>query len=511
MNIQLKDVDKVKFNGIDISAVKFNDVLVWQKWETIEYTGGVPVTITANGEPLLDYLISGNMQQSGTPSPSSIIMPQETGEKTANLFDKYGEKTSPSNTTYNYTLTGLTPNAPYTCSTNFVGDKTKAASVYFAGGNTGTNGVWSDAPKTFNANADGEIIVYVRRITVTDSNPAIYDDLMTGAIWIMVNEGSTPQPFEPFGYKLPFSSGGENLFDKDDATTYDCYVTSNGQWATGAGNKTVRISCDSNTQYTLSTASTYTAFRIMETNSDNIPSDGSPVSGTLIYYGSGNTYTFTTSNTAKYIIFQANAASLSQWLSELMLNLGSTAKPYTPYNRTTTPIYLGEVETTRRIKKLEFDGTEDWTQSSTDVSYNRYKISISDMKAYGTRLTPLYCTHYQSVSDGRAVSNVPNNSIYTGSGIDTYIKDTTFSSIIELKTFLQQEYANGTPVTVWYVLANEQTGILNEPIRKIGDYADSISMEQAQVQIPTVSGVNVVDINTTLKPSAIYLKYKGKS
>ena len=79
MNIQLKDVDNVVFNGIDVSAVKFNDVLVWRKWEVLEYTGAVPVEITANGEPLIDMIISGNMNQSGTPSPTTQIQPQETG------------------------------------------------------------------------------------------------------------------------------------------------------------------------------------------------------------------------------------------------------------------------------------------------------------------------------------------------------------------------------------------------------------------------------------------------
>lgn len=34
-----------------------------------EYTGAVPVTFVADGTPLLDYLISGNTVQDGTPTP----------------------------------------------------------------------------------------------------------------------------------------------------------------------------------------------------------------------------------------------------------------------------------------------------------------------------------------------------------------------------------------------------------------------------------------------------------
>ena len=76
------------------------------------------------------------------------------------------------------------------------------------------------------------------------------------------------------------------------------------------------------------------------------------------------------------------------------------------------------------------------------------------------------------------------------------------------QAFLAQQYANGTPVTVWYVLATPETGIVNEPIRKIGDYADTLSYEQAGVQIPTLHGTTVIDVDTTPKPSQMYIKYK---
>lgn len=45
---------------------------------------------------------------------------------------------------------------------------------------------------------------------------------------------------------------------------------------------------------------------------------------------------------------------------------------------------------------------------------------------------------------------------------------------------------------------------------KIGSYADSISKEQAGAQIPTVNGSNTLDVLTTVKPSEVYIKYKGR-
>ena len=60
------------------------------------------------------------------------------------------------------------------------------------------------------------------------------------------------------------------------------------------------------------------------------------------------------------------------------------------------------------------------------------------------------------------------------------------------KTYLRQQYANGTPVTVWYVLATEETGTLNEPLRKIGDYVDTIDSTQTSAQIPTSAGSTTI-------------------
>lgn len=83
------------------------------------------------------------------------------------------------------------------------------------------------------------------------------------------------------------------------------------------------------------------------------------------------------------------------------------------------------------------------------------------------------------------------------------------TTVEELKSYLASQYAAGTPVCVWYVLKEPTTGIVNEPLRKIGDYADTVSMEQAQVQIPTNRGLTTIDVATTLKPSQAYIKYRG--
>lgn len=196
---------------------------------------------------------------------------------------------------------------------------------------------------------------------------------------------------------------------------------------------------------------------------------------------------------------------------QTMLNLGSTALHYEPYgikipissNSTTTPVYLGEVQTTRKIGKYEFTGQENWGKGT----YAFYSV-MTGIAAY----KPVLCTHYQYY-EGTS-SDAPIDSINTrsGSGMAVWIKNQNHddTTIEQWKAYLAAQYTNGTPVTVWYVLATEETGIANEPLMKIGDYADSISMEQAGVEIPTNNGSNTLDVLTAVKPSEVYIKYKGR-
>lgn len=46
---------------------------------------------------------------------------------------------------------------------------------------------------------------------------------------------------------------------------------------------------------------------------------------------------------------------------------------------------------------------------------------------------------------------------------------------------------------------------------KIGDYTDTLSMEQAGVSIPTADGSTTLDVDTTVKPSEVYIKYLGEA
>ena len=195
-----------------------------------------------------------------------------------------------------------------------------------------------------------------------------------------------------------------------------------------------------------------------------------------------------------------------------MLNLGSTVLPYEPYgyklpltvNGTEYPIYLGQVETTRRIKKLVLTGEENW---------NLQSINDHGIANLWTRLAAAFGDQYRGLSthftiQRTMIASTETEGFFLASGIILYIRvnATRASTVTEFKSYLASQYAAGTPVTVWYVLAEPETAVVNEPLMKIGDYADTVSFAQAGVTIPTVNGENVLDVPTEVKPSEITIK-----
>lgn len=324
-------------------------------------------------------------------------------------------------------------------------------------------------------------------------------------------QNDTPTPDSPI---MPEGTGDmtENLFDKSSTVIYNAYFNDTNTWIASDDSRSIVIPVNGGTQYTLSVPEAISVFRICEATQEPA------IEGT--YYrivrasSAIDRYTFTTRSDAKYIIFQGNSASVDIWFNSLMLNTGSTPLPYEPYGyklpissaNTTTPVYLGEVQTTRKIKKFVFNGTESFELHSYIDSLFTLR-TVTDYLFKQKVIT--MCTHYESGVNGAAASVVDSTvSFYCGSQAQErilYVKDTNFNTAADFKTYLQQQYANGTPVTIWYVLATEETGIVNEPLMKIGDYADSVSV----ANIPTTAGLQTFDVDTTLKPSEVDLTYHG--
>lgn len=220
------------------------------------------------------------------------------------------------------------------------------------------------------------------------------------------------------------------------------------------------------------------------------------------------TTTITVPNNAVYM----RCSYRKESVPEIMLNTGSTALPYEPYGvkipissaNTTTPVYLGEVETTRKIKKYVITGQENtWVATSAYPSgRNRFYLPLESALSSDTSTPLSICSHLPLLPTG-GTYNTDNGYTITNSNI--YIRLTSdYNSLADFKTYLQQQYAAGTPVCVWYVLATEETAVVNEPLMKIGEYADSIS---DAITLPTVRGANTLSVETTVPPSEMTITY----
>jgi hypothetical protein len=248
-----------------------------------------------------------------------------------------------------------------------------------------------------------------------------------------------------------------------------------------------------------------------------------PAIGVSIVVNGTNTFNDTNVRTApadaKYLVIFLELASATQGIIDSDLATLSIVKSptaptyYIPYGyklpitlgSTTTNIYLGEVQSTRRIKKLVFDGTETLGYNATNhVAY------ISTPDSFLGEGVSVISTHYAAVSNKTAYQQLSDKQCCLCADINhLWIRDDDYSNVTDFKAFLAAQYAAGTPVTVWYALAEPKTGIVNEPLMKIGDYADTVSMEQAGVSIPTNKGSTTLDVDTTLKPSNVYIKYRS--
>ena len=213
--------------------------------------------------------------------------------------------------------------------------------------------------------------------------------------------------------------------------------------------------------------------------------------------------TFTTSQDAKIVKFSA-----TEQASSIMLNPGSTALPYEPYGykipltcaSVTTPLYLGEVSTVRKIKKLVLTGRESIRDVATpDAHRTSFLVSISGLDLYNT---PGICSHFEW--KGSYASTDYNRIVYNESykfymSLDNALLSEA-GNIDAVKTYLASEYSSCHPVTIWYVLAEPETGIVNEPLMKIGDYCDELT---TTTPIPTAKGSNTLSVDTTVQPSEV--------
>lgn len=169
----------------------------------------------------------------------------------------------------------------------------------------------------------------------------------------------------------------------------------------------------------------------------------------------------------------------------------------------TVPVYLGEVPTVRRIGKYVFTGMENIVRATSDTKTRMYYVISSAAPA-----SPLYSSHFLQSSAMYGYPPIGECNFNNISNLIMGVDGSHFETAADFKSWLAAQYAAGTPVTVWYVLATPETATVNEPLCKIGNYSDKLSSTDAGVSIPTVKGGNTLTVDTDLQPSEMTITYK---
>jgi hypothetical protein len=384
--------DKSPFEIRDSTGKEFKEIydnqgrLLFKNWDEIQ--GSPPITFRGYGKNLTECRIYGNTVQNGTPSPDVPVDVVGCGVRTGNLFD-------PNSTRYHMGKGAnnkigrvdngamfyikAVPNTKYTI-------KIHATDSTFVRLYLSNAPIVEGVAESYNVISESETVINPE-VTITNTEYA-YLWIQTGGTWytehggssIMLNTGSTPLPYEPYGYKIPVTV-----------------------------------------------------------------SDGTNTVTTPVYIG-----------------------------NEPLHKIGDYAD-YVDFKR-------GVV--VRRIKKLVLTGAEpDLMVESSSFFYlnNPIKNAKKPHRVYSSHFMggdKLYNNNTVTISNtGRlnfATTDIPH-------------------SVAEFASFLAQQYEAGTPVTIWYVLAEPE----EEPLENL-------------LPIQTIRDTNILTADTTIQPSEMYLKGKIK-
>lgn len=207
-------------------------------------------------------------------------------------------------------------------------------------------------------------------------------------------------------------------------------------------------------------------------------------------------------------------------IKDAMLELVSEATPYEPYGYKipvvvsaenhepiTTNIYLDEplrkigdyadvidfergvVE--RKIRKVIFNGTETWFRDMELSDTVRY-FSVHN---FPERIEMRFekSTHFERM-DYPLINTIDAVGFSVANRVQVVfrVSKIDFPTTDSLKKFLNEQYTKGTPVTVYYALAEPTTEPISIPT------------------IPTFDGTTVISTNTEIQPSSMEITYKAK-
>lgn len=354
---------------------------------------------------------------------------------------------------------------------------------------------------------------------ITGSTPLMINYAVAKHIRSLTQQGKcvqngTPTPDAPVDIKCNNGTikASVNLCDvNEDTALVGYYIATNGEVRPDQNNWIYQefIPVKPSTKYTLSVDTPLYYVTISEYSDADVSAFVRRNSGTT---GGNTSLTITTASSTRYVRFGANISSAAVTLADVlvikwMLNAGTSGAPYTPYvegglyvdgtpevltvsadgaepqTLTDVPMLLALGSVTDRAELITgiktgrigyhiFDGTESFTKGTTGF----YTSVVDDQ--IDAPYIPL-CTHFAGAD---SLPEAGSNMVYVywtsggnprtlfSASFDTYATATAF------KAYLSGQNASGTPVIVFYQLAEKTTEHIATHHLRTADGTNSVTV-----------------------------------
>lgn len=250
-----------------------------------------------------------------------------------------------------------------------------------------------------------------------------------------------------------------NLFDKDNANIFHLYPGKT--FASNNNYNSICIEIKPNTTYTLISSNHYSDGLAIGT-SEEYPISGGTVTNTTSVAKTKNNVTITSGENDKYLLayIKWSGTLTEEILNGIKIYEGVGTDDYYELSsigdtKDILTIQNGQAYINQKIGKVVLDGSEGW--SKINNAFQTTDVFPTSIRSIGASLNA-YCSHfkYKYYASG-ITSQIQNEEFGWNSGKRFTIRNDNVSTAAEFKTWLKEQYDNGTPVEVYYELAEPQT------------------------------------------------------
>lgn len=431
------------------------------------------------------------------PTPDNPIEVECVGEKTVNLIPEWKAGWIPPNT--GVLDTTYYPNRRYT---DYIPIKTNT-SYYVSGGGTSSN--WTLYDENYNY-LQGQILGSSRNIKHSSAKYVRLAHPSSNVDGIQLEEGTTATAYEPYGYKIPITVSGKNLFDINTVTS------ATDDWYYKSGSYSYNLGLEAGKQYTIS-CEMMTITSGLSISICRKP-DISKWDYTTIYsFGTilgKHSYTFIADGTECLWFYKDGGLSLTTVqnclrnnIKDIQLKEGSTATDYEPI---TTNIYLDEPlrkvgdyadyinfedgKVVRSVGCYTFNGDEEWVQhiTTTDGGYGVFRTEGFVEPLIGAPMTSTFMTHF-------AITNVVSTASWD---VGLYRNQGSSGNISSGRIYIS---AYQTTVEDFKEWLSENKPLYIYPL------ATPTETPITLPNIPTFRGTSILNADTTTQPSNAEITY----